>query len=70
MLINCWDSYKNDGPKVKVGETIIANENEFGLYEGRAYKVLWTMFNDVKVEIFPGKEEVYSLEYFDFPETN
>lgn len=70
MPINCWDSYKTDGPKVKPGDTIIANESEFGLYENREYTVIWTMFNDVIVEIFPGKEEKYSLEYFDFPEAN
>lgn len=66
-LLNCWDAFHEEGRSAKKGDIIIANESDFGLYEGRKYKVLDAQGTDVQVEIFPGKPEWYTIEWFDFP---
>ena len=66
--LNCWDAFHQEGGRhVKKGDIIIANESEFGLYEDREYTVLDVQGTDVQVEIFPGKPEWYTTEWFDFP---
>lgn len=66
--INCWEAFHEEGGRlVKKGDTIIANESDFGLYDDREYNVLDVQGTLVQIEIFPGKTDWYSIEYFDFP---
>ena len=64
---NCWTSHHVEGGrKVKTGDTLVANDSEFGLTEGKEYYVLVAMFNEVQVENDNDVLETYSVEYFNF----
>ena len=56
----------SENVEVGKGDYVIANTNEFGLREGKKYKVLEVNSYDlITIEVYEGHTDMYSVEYFD-----
>lgn len=64
-ILNLYDSC-TDNVQIKEGDYVVANTDEFGLKEGKKYKVLDINACDlITVEVYEGHTDIYSTDYFD-----
>lgn len=64
-ILNMYNSYM-ENTEVGEGEYVVANTNEFGLEEGKKYKILEVNSLDtITVEVYRGHIDMYTIEYFD-----
>lgn len=64
-ILNMYDSC-SENVEVGVGDYIVANTNEFGLKEGKKYKILDVDAVDlITIEVYEDHMDTYSIEYFD-----
>lgn len=64
-ILYMYDSC-SENIEVDVGDYVVANTNEFGLREGKKYKVLEVNSYDlITIEVYEGHTDMYSIEYFD-----
>ena len=64
-ILNMYDSCSEE-IEVGVCDYVVANTDEFGLKEGRKYRVLEVNSCDmVTIEVYEGHTDMYSIECFD-----